>query len=169
MVTPIYLILALATGAVWADSLLTIFEARPSWLPMVTAACLVFAAIMKLIYWRNIDTEKRTYTIESATGLGRIGKVRPLEPAHTQPNFVMREMGYKVGRSHAEKLRKLALVLTFIVPAILVLLPLTSYPLQVVVALLAIGSTMMGVFVERWLFFAEAEHVVMLYYGEDRA
>jgi DMSO reductase anchor subunit len=81
----------------------------------------------------------------------------------------MREMGYKVGRSHAEKLRKLALVLTFIVPAILVLLPLTSYPLQVVVALLAIGSTMMGVFVERWLFFAEAEHVVMLYYGEDRA
>jgi DMSO reductase anchor subunit len=26
-----------------------------------------------------------------------------------------------------------------------------------------------GLFIERWLFFAEAEHVVMLYYGADAA
>ena len=31
---------------------------------------------------------------ETATGLGHLGKVRVLEPPHTQPNFVMREMGY---------------------------------------------------------------------------
>jgi DMSO reductase anchor subunit len=27
----------------------------------------------------------------------------------------------------------------------------------------------LGLVVERWLFFAEAEHVVMLYYGADAA
>ncbi len=26
----------------------------------------------------------------------------------------------------------------------------------------------MGVFVERWLFFAEAKHVVTLYYGDEQ-
>jgi DMSO reductase anchor subunit len=28
---------------------------------------------------------------------------------------------------------------------------------------------MTGIFVERWLFFAEAQHVVSLYYGAERA
>jgi DMSO reductase anchor subunit len=33
---------------------------------------------------------------------------------------------------------------------------------------LAIASAAIGVAVERWLFFAEARHVVMLYYGAER-
>ena len=44
---------------------------------------------------------QKTYTAEAATGLGRFGTVRPLDPPHTQPNFVMREMGYQVARRHA--------------------------------------------------------------------
>ncbi len=56
------------------------------------------------------------YTVEMATGLGHLGKVRPLEPPHTQPNFVMREMGYTIARKHAEKLRPLVLLLAFAVP-----------------------------------------------------
>jgi len=35
-----------------------------------------------------------------------------------------------------------------------------------VCATLAFGFHMTGLFVERWLFFAEAEHVVALYYGK---
>jgi DMSO reductase anchor subunit len=34
---------------------------------------------------------------------------------------------------------------------------------------LATLAALMGVLVERWLFFAEAEHVSMLYYGSERA
>ena len=30
---------------------------------------------------------------------------------------------------------------------------------------LAVATHLAGLFVERWLFFAEAEHVVSLYYG----
>jgi DMSO reductase anchor subunit len=39
-------------------------------------------------------------------------------------------------------------------------------PLLAVLAALAAAA---GVLVERWLFFAEAEHVSMLYYGRDVA
>ena len=39
----------------------------------------------------------------------------------------------------------------------------------VVGALLAAMSMALGLAVERWLFFAEAEHVSMLYYGADAA
>ena len=120
----------------------------------------------------RIDGEPREYTAEAATGLGHLGKVRPLEPPHTQPNFVMREMGYRVARKHALKLRNLALLLGFGLPiAGLLLLTLSCR--------LAAGRRRRrcwrrsrwrpGLVTERWLFFAEAEHVSMLYYGADAA
>ncbi len=169
-VTPVYLILALATGAAWANALFTIADVQPPWLPLLTTALLALATVLKLLYWNSIDSERRTYTIEAATGLGFLGKVRPLEPAHTQPNFVMREMGYKVARTHALKLRRLVAVFSFAVPAVLLLLPPFPSPIVPVMAsLLAVVSVMFGVFMERWLFFAEAEHVVTLYYGAERA
>ena len=171
LVTPIYLVLSLATGAVLANALLTVWGIEPAWLAQVTAALLAAAAAFKWIYWRSIDTEQRTYTVESATGLGHLGKVRSLEPAHTQPNFVMREMGYTVARAHAVKLRKIVLIAGFAVPALIVLLAGGARPvlLQMILTLVAVGLVTLGVAVERWLFFAEAEHVVTLYYGASRA
>ena len=170
LVTPIYLVLALATGAVLANTLLTIWGLEPAWLAQVTAASLTVAAAFKWIYWRSIDTEQRTYTVESATGLGHLGKVRPLEPAHTQPNFVMREMGYTVARAHALKLRKIVLFLGFASPALIILIASGASPVvQIFLTLVATALVMVGVAVERWLFFAEAEHVVTLYYGASRA
>ena len=44
----------------------------------------------------------RTHTAGAATGLGRFGAVRVLDPPHTQANFVMREMGYTVARKHTK-------------------------------------------------------------------
>ncbi len=38
-----------------------------------------------------------------------------------------------------------------------------------VTAVLAAVSVSIGVLIERWLFFAEAKHVVILYYGAERA
>ena len=39
----------------------------------------------------------------------------------------------------------------------------------IAIAVLAVLSAAVGVGVERWLFFAEAEHVSMLYYGRAAA
>ena len=115
---------------------------------------------------KAIDTAKKTYTAESATGLGHLGTVRPLDPPHTQPNYVMREMGYQIARKHAEKLRCLAVLLLFVLPLLLSLMQFAPLPraLQLAFAAAAALSAAVGVLVERWLFFAEAEHVVVLYY-----
>ena len=102
--------------------------------------------------------------------LGRFGKVRTLDPPHTQANFVMREMGFQVARKHADRLRQLVAVMLFVLPAILTLLLLVSGGmLALLVAILAVLCSAIGIVVERWLFFAEAEHVSMLYYGRDAA
>jgi DMSO reductase anchor subunit len=166
LVPPVYLVLALATGGVLLTLFLSAFGYGLRWAALATAVALILGWILKAQYWSAIDTARKTYTAESATGLGHLGTVRPLDPPHTQPNFVMREMGYQVARRHAQKLRRLSAVLLFAVPvaaSVVLLLPL-SRPLEVVVALLSVLSAGVGVLTERWLFFAEAEHVVVVYY-----
>jgi DMSO reductase anchor subunit len=122
---------------------------------------------MKLSYWRKIDGDPGQYTAQMAIGLGGDAPIRPLDPPHTQPNFVMREMGYSVARAHAAKLRTGVMAALFAAPAVLTLASLAVAPaFLLTLATIAAG---VGVVIERWLFFAEAEHVSMLYYGADRA
>jgi sulfite dehydrogenase (quinone) subunit SoeC len=170
LVTPIYVALALASGGVLLV-LLQRLQGIPG--PLYTWATLLFLAlgcVWKILYWRGMDTEKRTFTAESATGLGSFGKVRSLDQPHTQANYLMREMGYQVARKHAVKLRRVAVLSGFVIPALLLLLGLTVTPaIATLAALLATLSMAVGLFTERWLFFAEAEHVVMLYYGRASA
>jgi DMSO reductase anchor subunit len=168
LTAPIYVALGLASGAVLMRLLLAIFSEAHPWSAWLAIVGLVVCAALKWAYWLRIDGELRTYTAGAATGLGYLGKVRPLEPPHSQPNFVMREMGYKVARKHALKLRNAVLVFAFAVPIACLLLSLVPGA-AIIGALLAVLSMSLGLAVERWLFFAEAEHVAMLYYGADAA
>jgi DMSO reductase anchor subunit len=103
-------------------------------------------------------------TPETATGLGFIGRVRLLERPHTGENYLTREMVHRIGRKHASRLRMLALVLGGIVPVLmLAIVGLSGAP--ALFNLLAAVSMLIGLLAERWLFFAEAEHAVSLYYG----
>lgn len=99
-------------------------------------------------------------TIGTATGLDRLGVPSVLDPAHTAGNYLKREMIFVVGRKHAAKLRKIALVLAAALPALVLLLPLGIWGIALAAAL-----HLAGALAARWLFFAEAEHVVGLYYG----
>jgi len=82
-------------------------------------------------------------------------------PPHTSENYLQHEMGFVVARRHAAKLRVIALGLGAALPLLLVgLLPASGAVMGV-----ALASHVAGVMVERWLFFAEAKHVVSLYYG----
>jgi len=126
--------------------------------------------VLKSAYWNAIDTAPRNYTAGAATGLGGMGKVRSLDPPHSRPNYVMREMGYEVGRRHAEKLRRFVLIGLFAVPAACLLVALLIGGSWALVPLvLAVVSAAAGVMVERWLFFAEAEHAAVLFYGKEAA
>ena len=170
LVAPIYVLLALATGAVLMAFLEAANGAAGPMMAMVGGLLLLAGALAKWLYWRRIDAAPRTWTAGSATGLGSLGRVRPLDPPHTQANFVMREMGYAVARKHAQSLRLMALGAGFVGPAALLILAssLPTVPATVAVAVAALGAAV-GVLAERWLFFAEAQHVVTLYYGAERA
>ena len=167
---PNYLLLALASGGLLFNAMLSMFHGVPVWSVVLALGITIGAMVVKHSYWRAIDHHEPAYTAEAATGLGRIGKVRPLEPAHTRPNFVMREMGYSVGRKHAATLRLVSICLGFLVPIACLLLVLLLGDTGAAMLLL-LGSLSMaaGLVVERWLFFAEAEHIAMLYYGLEAA
>lgn len=99
-------------------------------------------------------------TMGTATGLDRIGSVAVFEQAHTAGNYLLREMIYVVGRKHATKLRRIVFALAVALPALLLLGQTLPF-----VALAAI-THLTGALAARWLFFAEAEHVVGLFYGK---
>ena len=127
------------------------------------ALMLVVLTVLQVAYWLLGDQKfaQAGHTMETATGLGRIGSVRLLESPHSGANYLLKEMAYQIGRKHQRRLRVIALVLVGLVPAgIVFLVPdLTG-------RLLALALHSAGLLASRWLFFAEAEHVVGLYYGK---
>ncbi len=124
---------------------------------------LVVAGAVQFLTWMQGDKAFATSgtTLASATGLGTRGVVRAFEPPHTGTNYLLKEFVHEIGRKHAQKLRVISLLLMVVVPVILLLLPFSH-----VLAVLALASHIAGVLTARWLFFAEAEHVVGLYYGK---
>ena len=112
----------------------------------------------------GIDAAPRDLTMGDATGLGRLGQVGQWELPHTAPNYVQKEMGYAVARRHAAKLRRLVIVAMSI--AILSMLASLTVPYA---AVLSMVLTLFASVVQRWLFFAEAQHVVTLFYGARAA
>ena len=124
---------------------------------------LALVGVMQLVAWLSGDGrfESRGTDIGTATGLGMRGIVRAFEPPHTGNNYLLKEMVHKVGRKHAVKLRIIAFVLMIVAP-----LGLLMVSCEVPMVILAVILHATGTFAQRWLFFAEAEHVVGLYYGK---
>ena len=133
----------------------------------VLAAAVALAAIAtgatKLAYWRAIDRTPLTVTRGDAVGLpGR--DVSVFERPHSEDNYLTREMGFVVARKHARKLRAIALVLFAVLPLLLAALAWLLPASAIVAFPLAALAALAGAAVERWLFFAEARHLVTLYY-----
>ena len=117
---------------------------------------------MQLVAWASQDrSEARSDTdIGTATGLGHLGTVRAFESPHTGENYLTNEMVFRVGRKHAQTLRIISVALSSALPVLLLLMPFHH-----IFAAIAVLSHLAGVLVQRWLFFAEARHVVGFYYG----
>jgi DMSO reductase anchor subunit len=150
--TPVlYLVLALAGGALLAGQI--------AW----AVPLMALAGAVQIAHWITGDTAlaQSGTTLASATGLGHIGAVRAFEPPHTGSNYLTREMVFVIARRHALKLRVIAVTLMAVLPVMLLALPFSH-----AAAALAVLSHAAGVATSRWLFFAEAEHVVGLYYGK---
>jgi len=124
---------------------------------------LALLAAALVAHWRLGDGQfaKAGASMASATGLGDLGRVALFDPGHTATSYVMREMIFTVGRKHVARLRAIALVMACLVPAVILLVSGGSP----VAFALAVPSHLLGALAARWLFFAQAEHVVGLYYG----
>ncbi len=167
-----YLVLSLMSGAVLALAILQAFQQDDAvfHLFVPVSALLVLGLGIKLLYWRHIHTVQAVSTAESATGLGQFGKVTQAASPHSSDNYLLKEMGFKIARKHARKLRIIAAILGFVLPLLLIAgaLHYMGGAAKAATMVTAAASCLLGLVFERWLFFAEAKHVVTLYYGETK-
>ncbi|MEO6966937.1 MAG: DmsC/YnfH family molybdoenzyme membrane anchor subunit [Rhodanobacteraceae bacterium] len=164
-VLPLYLVFGLLSGGLWLWAYLA-FNPGHAIAPvfaMVLILLALIAATLKLIYWRNID-RGAPVGAGRATGLYRFGNVRAFEGPGTEENYLTREMAFVLARKHARALRRWALVLYALLPVILIVTASIRPFAQAWLAPLAALSCLAGVFIERWLFFAEARHAVAAYF-----
>jgi len=167
-VVPNYLALALMSGFLVLDFLVRLWTPGPSGVGLLTLIVVLTAWWAKEQYWRFIDTTSARSTTATATLLGSRGKVRMLEPPHTEENYLLKEMGFRIARKHQARLRRVARLTGFAAPFLLSLLALViGGHIGGIAAGIALVSAALGLVVERWLFFAEAKHTVTLYYGAD--
>ena len=168
LVPALYLMLAAGTGAVLLAVTDALSGRNAAVAATIGALMLAGGLLLKLAYWRRIDADPLPHTAAEAIGIPGASAIRQLDPPHTRPNYVMREMGFAVARRHAARLRTGAIGL--LVAAILLCLAAALEPaLSALALLLAVPVTAAGVWIERWLFFAEARHLSMLYYDPARA
>jgi DMSO reductase anchor subunit len=163
----LFLAYAIAGGALALAAAALPFTGLAPSLLAIDAAMIAAAAGIAL-WWtvRAIGTglDADGSSVETAIGLPGLGRARLFEAPHTSPNYLMNEMVYRIGRKHAQKIRRLAFMAAFIFPLLLMGL-IAAAPSLSPALLLALPVHLLGVAASRWLFFAEAEHVVALYYG----
>ncbi len=156
-----YIMLGIATGSVAYAAIASAFDNATAMHAGVAIVMLLIAAVLKGIYYFWISRVTGP-TINTATTFNR-ATVRLLDTGHTAGTFLTDEFGYDPAKNTVDTLKMLVFLLGFIVPALVFAAILTGAPAAI--AWLALASTLVGVGMERWLFFAEAKHVVRLYHG----
>jgi DMSO reductase anchor subunit len=169
-VLPGYLLFGALSASCWFWMILVLIDSRSSriavFAPWIVLVLAVASFAIKLAYWRFVDRYVGESTPETATGLGRFGKVSTFEAPHTEENYLTHEMGFVLARKHGARLRMIALGLLAVVPGMGAIssIVVQSQSFAAVCAIAASVCVVAGLFVERWLFFAQAKHVVMLFY-----
>ena len=163
--TPVaYLLYALASGALLWNAIARSGGVAP---PDATAlVVLLLAAGAVKAGWHAKFSNRVHATLNQALGVpetapaGRVqGRVRLLDAGHTHGTFLTNEFGFELARERAATLRNATFALTVAAPLVLLWFGAAG-------AWAAAIAMLAGLLVERWLFFARAEHVVRLYHGQ---
>jgi sulfite dehydrogenase (quinone) subunit SoeC len=168
-----YLLLGHWSGAMLLAAVACAYASRPGMF-LVLAGVLGLAALStKLAYWRAIGDDAGAPTLERAIGVREgvhgpgpvsVAHARLLDAGHSHGTFLTHEFGFALAQRHARALRGVALALGFGLP----LAWLATVATRWQAALAATACCIIGLLVERWLFFAEAKHTVRLYHGDPR-
>jgi DMSO reductase anchor subunit len=167
LVVPGYLVFALLCGAALLGAMSALAGEMPEralrGFSNLVGTLAVLAALLKIAYWRAIDAQPLPATRGTAVGLPD-REIGVFERPHTGENYITREMAFAIARRHSRRLRTIALLLFGVVPLIVAVAVRQLPSIAAVLFAIAAVGTLAGAFVERWLFFAEARHVVTLYY-----
>lgn len=160
-----YVALAHFSGALLLLIIAYIGGTRTEPFQAIALAFLCVAGLLKAIYYFWMTYPGVASTINTATGFTR-AQVRLLDAGHTHGTFLTEEFGFQLARRHALLLKAVVFGAAFGLPLATLVLwyGQSSLLLFAAIALIAIA----GIVVERWLFFAEARHVVNLYHGAQR-
>jgi len=167
LVPAVYVVFAVHTGGLvllaFVAATIGVIDPEASALAVFLTAMLAWR--LKRRYWHDIDRGPAPVTRAPARGRPAARVATVFERPHTEANYLTREMGYVVARKHAARLRAIAVLLFAFVPMLCVA-PLFLVPGLAAGWLLSVAalSALLGALVERWLFFAEAKHLVTLYY-----
>jgi DMSO reductase anchor subunit len=154
-----YLLLSMFGGSIAFSLIFAYYGVASMVLVQMLFTLLVLAFIMKVIYYFWIG-QPSSLSVKSATGLA--GPTRLLDNGESSKNFLSKEFGYDVSALTVLILRIISIAFIFVVPAIVLSMELSFASLFWVLIIHYIG-----LFCERWLFFAEAKHVVNLFYGRS--
>jgi len=154
-----YVLFGLMSGAVLLPAVLSLrpVEVGPVGKPMMAILLLAIGAVFYVVYL--LRHPRKTHSINDALGF-REGNVRLLDAGHSHGTFLTNEFGFALARERARLLRWAAIVGGFVLPLLLCYFTKWFWTASLI--------CLIGLLVERWLFFAEAEHVVRLYHGQQR-
>lgn len=163
-----YLLLSLASGAVLLTGLTVAFGESPAMAATLSLVLLVIAAMAKAVYYFWIGKPQGP-TINTAVGPTR-ARIKMLEAGQSSDSFLNREFSYEAAAERILRLRLVVYLCAFLLPFMLLvmLLGTEGAALSLALALVAPVLLMVGLLAERWLFFAEARHVVNLFYGRQQ-
>lgn len=159
-VPAIFMTLAVYSGAYL---LLLLDPSRGYSWPVFCALLAIVPATQKLRYWRELDAQTLPAG-SAALGLSVGSQVAAFEAPHTQRNYLLHEMAFKVARKHRQRLRRLSVLLAFVAAPVTALMNLITPLLASTWNAAGLLALLLGIAVERWLFFAEARHLVERYY-----
>ncbi len=154
-----YILLGLLSGVLALMVIMNYYGLLSMVLEVAFMVLLAIGITTKIIYYFFI-ANLSNINLKSATGL--TGKnIKLLDNGESSDNFLTKEFGFIVRDNKILLLKFLMLTMVFIVPSILLF---TKHSFFYEILALSIINYL-GVMIERWLFFAEAKHIVNLFYG----
>lgn len=165
LTTPIYILFSLLSGVLLLAVLNVILYGEiQSLLLTCFYIVLLVSALFKMLYFWHIGKPDGA-TINTATGFSQ-AQVRLLDAGHNADTFLTNEFVFDAGALKLVRLRRIMAILVFVFPALII--AIAVYTQASYMMILSMVSLLTGLLIERWLFFAEARHVVRLYHGDQR-
>ena len=166
-VTLIYILNSLVLGSIFTFTILFFFNVKINILSNLIVVLSSTTLIMKLLYWYSIK-KLSSSNISTATGLGTKEKTSFFEGPHTGKNYLTSEMINKINNSKSFILRLSFCIFTYVTPAYYFFqykhLVVSDYIISFTLIIISIIA-LIGMFIERYLFFIESKHTVSLFYG----